>query len=104
MLIDTTSLVKKLKPLEPEKIILFGSFAKELAKKDSDIDLLIIKRTKKKPADRIAEVLRLVWGNIPHIEPQVLTPKEFKQAITENRFFITQEVLKHGKTIYEKKG
>lgn len=103
MLINTASLVKKLKPLEPEKIILFGSFAKGNAGLNSDIDLLIIKQTNKRPADRVAEVLPLIWGNIPHIEPQVMTPKEISKGLAENRFFITQEILKHGKTIYEKK-
>lgn len=102
MSIDIASLVKKLKPFGPEKIILFGSFAKGNADSDSDVDLLIIKRTQKRPADRLAEVLPLVWGNIPHVEPQVMTPAEFNRSIAENRFFITQEVLKHGKTIYEK--
>lgn len=99
---DSTALVNKLKPLDPEKVILFGSFARGKEKPESDIDLLIVKRTEKKPADRVAEVLRLVWGHIPHIEPQVFTPEEFSRAIAENRFFITQEVLKHGKTLYEK--
>lgn len=101
-MINTTSLVNKLKSLNPQKIILFGSFAKGKVKPESDIDILIIKQTKKKPAERIAEVLRLVWGNVPHVEPQVLTPEEFNQAIVENRFFITQEILKYGKIIYEK--
>jgi predicted nucleotidyltransferase len=103
-MINTASLVKKLRPLDPEKIILFGSFAKGKTKPESDIDLLIIKRTKKRPVERVAEALRLVWGGVPHIEPQVLTPEEFSRAIADNRFFITQEVLKYGKIIYEKKG
>ncbi|OGY16776.1 MAG: hypothetical protein A2784_02125 [Candidatus Chisholmbacteria bacterium RIFCSPHIGHO2_01_FULL_48_12] len=98
----TKALVDKLKPLNPEKIILFGSVARGEAKRDSDIDVLIVKHTRKNPADRVAEVLKLVWGSVPHIEPQILTPNEFKQAIAENRFFITQEVLRYGKTIYEK--
>lgn len=95
-------LVNKLKSLNPQKIILFGSYAKGNIRPESDVDVLIIKQTKKKPAERVAEALNLVWGNVPHIEPQVLTPEELDQAIAENRFFITQEVLKHGKTIYEK--
>ena len=100
--IDTQTIVKKLIPLNPEKIILFGSYAKGNPKPESDIDLLIIKITNQKPGKRIEQVLKLTWGNIPHIEPQVLTPEEFKQAIEENRFFITEEVLKYGKILYEK--
>lgn len=102
-MLNTAKLVEKLKPLHPEKIILYGSFAKGKQRKESDIDLLIIAKTTKKPTERIAQALRLVWGNIPHVEPQVLTPKEFYQAIAENRFFITHEILRYGKIIYEKK-
>lgn len=102
-MLNTQKIVEKLKPLNPEKIILFGSFARGKAKADSDIDVLIVKKTDKRPVDRIADVLKLVWGNIPHIEPQVLTPEEFDEAIVNNNFFITQEVLKYGKVIYEAK-
>lgn len=101
-MINTTNLIKKLKPLDPEKIIIFGSYAKNKANPESDIDLLIIKQTKKKPVDRIAEVLPLIWGLVPNIEPQIFTPEEFSLAVNQNRFFITEEVLKYGKTIYEK--
>ena len=46
-MINTTSLVKKLKPLNPEKIIIFGSYAKNKAtSRNSDIDILIIKEEK----------------------------------------------------------
>jgi len=102
-MINTKLIINKLKPLEPQKIIVYGSYVKGGVRPESDIDLLIIKKTKKKPSDRIAEVLKLVWGHVPHIEPQVLTPEEFSKAVSENRFFITQEVLKYGKVIYEEK-
>ena len=95
-------IVQKLKPLQPDKIILFGSYAKGQNKPESDIDVLIIQETNKKPGERVTEALKLVWGNVPHIEPQVLTPQEWQRAIAENRFFITEEVLPFGKVIYEK--
>lgn len=101
-MIDTKILIEKLKALDPQKVILFGSYAKGEITTESDFDILIIKRTRKKPSERIAEALQVVWGNVPHIEPLILTPKEFKRAIKENRFFITQEILKHGRVIYEK--
>lgn len=102
-MIDVKSTVEKLMSLKPEKIILFGSYVKGTPNPNSDLDLLIIKKTKKKPTQRIQEALRLVWGSIPHIEPQIITPEELQEAIDKNRFFITQEVLKYGKVIYEKK-
>ncbi len=102
-MLDTHKIIRKLLPFRPEKIILFGSFAAGKVNDFSDVDLLIIKKTRKRPPERIADVLKLVWGNIPHIEPQVLTPDELNDAIKNNNFFITQEVLKHGKVIYETK-
>lgn len=102
-MLDFKLIVKKLKPLNPIKIILFGSYAKGNARPESDIDLLIIKQTKKKPTERIAEAQQLIWGHVPHIEPHIFTSRELENAIAENRFFITQEVLKYGKILYEKK-
>jgi predicted nucleotidyltransferase len=101
-MLDIKSLVEKLRSLDPEKIILFGSYAKGKSTPDSDVDLLIIKRTNKKPVERVGEVLKIVWGNVPHIQPYVLTPAEFGKAIAERKYFLTKEILKHGKVIYEK--
>jgi len=102
-MLNTNDLVNKLLPLDPEKIILFGSYAYGTPKTDSDVDLLIVKKTSKKPTERIAEALKLVWGDIPHIEAQVLTPEEYQSGIADNRYFLTQEVLAKGKLLYEKK-
>ena len=44
----------------PEKIILYGSFAYGVPDENSDIDLLIIKETSKRPLDRMASVHRIV--------------------------------------------
>lgn len=39
----TTEIVERLKPLDPEKIILFGSYAYGTPNEQSDIDLFLIK-------------------------------------------------------------
>ncbi len=51
---------KLIKEYQPKKIILFGSYAYGEVNRDSDIDLLIIKNTDKKPIDRWVEVKRLL--------------------------------------------
>lgn len=99
---NTQRIVQKLLPLDPEKIILFGSYAKGVPSRESDVDVLIIARTNERPAARVAKALKLVWGSEPHVEPYVLTPEEFDRAVSQNRFFITHEVLRYGKVIYEK--
>ncbi|MFH1900223.1 MAG: nucleotidyltransferase domain-containing protein, partial [Patescibacteria group bacterium] len=38
-------ILNDLKPYKPEKVILFGSHARGDARQDSDIDLLVVKKT-----------------------------------------------------------
>ena len=85
----------------PEKIILFGSAAAGNAREDSDLDLLIIKRTKKPYFKRIKEVNHAIhiWRSTDIF---VLTPEELEIGIRDNRFFLTKEILGKGKVIYER--
>lgn len=89
---------------EPEKIILFGSYATEMRGKGSDIDLLIIKKTSKRFVDRVVELMRLIrnqFGFEFPVEPLVYTPDEFKKAEKINSIF-TRTVLSKGIVLYEK--
>jgi len=94
-------IIEQIKPYNPEKIILFGSYAYGKPSKDSDIDLLIIKNTKKKYLDRVREVALMLDSKFP-TDIFVLTPEELKKAISENRFMIIDEILPKGKVLYEK--
>jgi predicted nucleotidyltransferase len=69
---------KIVKKIKPEKIILFGSFAWGKPTKDSDVDLLIIKRTKKKWLQRHLEVRNVINGELP-VDILVRTPEEVKK-------------------------
>lgn len=85
----------------PKKIILFGSYADGLADENSDIDLLIIKDTDKRPIDRWMEVKRLLRDqkrNVP-VSPLVYTSKELEERLAIKDFFI-QEVLEKGEILY----
>lgn len=66
------------KRYKPERMFLFGSWARGDIHRGSDIDLLIIKQTQKRFFDRIEEVLRIYKGKIA-LEPLVYTPEEFVQ-------------------------
>lgn len=94
-------IVKSLKSYEPEKIILFGSAAGGEFRENSDIDLLVIKDTDESYWQRQKTATLLYRGWIP-TDIFVVTPQELKKAIEENRFFLTEEILKKGKVIYEK--
>lgn len=85
----------------PLKIILFGSYAYGMPTEDSDIDLLIIKETDKRPIDRWMEVKRLLRdrNRDVSVSPLVYTSKELSERVTLRDFFI-QEVLEKGKVLY----
>lgn len=93
--------VNSLKKYDPEKIILFGSAVEGKFHADSDIDVLVIKDTQEPYWKRQIKVTLLYRGWIP-TDIFVMTTLEFDRAQKENRFFITEEILKKGKVIYEK--
>ena len=84
---------------DPEKIILFGSHARNTTRKSSDVDLLIIKQTKDRYFDRVKKVRRFVGPGLP-ADILVYTPEELEKA--KNSFFM-QEILEEGKILYEKR-
>lgn len=47
---------RRVERYEPDRIILFGSHASGRAAEDSDIDLLVVKETNRRPIDRRVEV------------------------------------------------
>lgn len=106
-------IVGKIKAYKPEKVILFGSSVYGQFRKgsDSDIDLLVIKKTQKPPQKRIEEVLELLYpkkwylsetNNFP-IDVLVYTPAEVEREWKLGDFFI-EEILRKGKVVYEKPG
>jgi len=85
---------------KPKKIILFGSFAWGKPNKNSDIDLLIIKDTKKDYYQRIPEVRSLLHNIDRAFDILVMTQKEVTKRLKLGDFFI-EDILKKGKVIYE---
>jgi len=86
---------------EPEKIILYGSYAYGKPTEDSDIDLFIVKETDKRRVDRFVEVKRLIYepGRRISISPLVYTPKEVQERLALGDGFV-EEVLTRGEVLY----
>lgn len=96
------ALLKLTKEYQPDKVILFGSYAYGIPKPESDIDLFIIKDTPKRRIDRFCEVeniLRDLKGI--SFQPLVFTHTELKERIDLEDDFIL-EILEKGKVLYEK--
>ena len=87
--------------LQPDKIILFGSYAYGTPTPDSDVDLLVIMQTDKQSSDRTWEVARLLIPRPFPVDILVRTPVEIQQALAQGDFFI-QEIVTQGKVLYER--
>jgi predicted nucleotidyltransferase len=85
----------------PQKIILFGSYAYGKPDENSDIDLLIVKDTNKRPIERWMEVKRLLRNpsRTVSVSPLVYTPQELEERLAIKDFFI-QGVLERGEILY----
>ncbi len=87
---------------KPEKIILFGSHAYGKAQPDSDIDLMVIMKTRKNTLDAAAAVRQAIEHTYP-IDIIVRTPAQIKQRLKWGDSFIRQ-IMEKGKVVYEASG
>jgi predicted nucleotidyltransferase len=85
----------------PDKIILFGSYATGNPNEDSDLDLFVIKDTDLPRPQRTVLVRKMLYGSMIPIDLIVFTPKEIDES-KENKFSFVYEVLTTGKTLYER--
>ena len=87
------------KRYSPEKIILFGSYARGDAGKYSDVDILLIMNYEGSAA-RLTSNIR---GNIPFhhsLDLLVRKPEDIDWRLAENDFFI-KEIMTTGMVLYE---
>ena len=84
----------------PEKIILFGSFAWGRPGFDSDVDLLVIKNTDEGFFERNMSVRKIIDGVLP-VDILVRTPEEIKKRLVLGDPFYVN-IIKNGKYLYGK--
>jgi uncharacterized protein len=99
---DIKKLVERIvKCVEPDKVIMFGSYAKGIATNKSDLDLFIIKDTPLPMKQRNEELLPIVNKLLIEVDVHVYTPEEVQEYGSEKYSFV-HSVLKTGKVIYRK--
>ena len=89
--------------LHPQRIILFGSWARGEHDAHSDVDLLIIQESDLPRLQRHAQVRRLFWGMKIPMDILVYTPEEFARFQSVPGSF-THTVAREGKVLYERAG
>ena len=86
----------------PDKIILFGSYATGNPNKDSDLDLLIIKDTDLPRHRRSFDIQKLLIGSMIPMDILVYTNDEFEQEQNE-RYSFLNSAIKTSKILYERR-
>jgi predicted nucleotidyltransferase len=101
-------IVERLKPLNPDKIILFGSYAYGTPNEDSDIDLFLLKdglsieNISKYKLELQKKLFDIQKKYLLGIDLFVDSPKRMKNRIEKikDQFYI--DILNNGKVIYGK--
>src|SRR6266849_1278429 len=84
---------------EPEKVILFGSYAYGMPHADSDVDILVIMPTRNQ-LDQAAKISIDIDPPFP-LDIIVRTPHNMKWRLAEGESFL-REITSKGKVLYEK--
>jgi uncharacterized protein len=86
---------------QPDRIILFGSYAYGTPTEDSDLDLLVIKANdERRKIDRIVAVRRAAADpSNPAMDVLVLNEKE-EQRVRQIRFVVEHIALRDGRLLY----
>ena len=83
----------------PDRIILFGSYAYGHPGNDSDVDILVVLPFKGKPVRKAIEIRNKVNAGVP-LDLIVRTPEQLNDRVAQNDWFI-REILERGHTLYE---
>ena len=94
---DLTSQI--VRDFNPEKIILFGSYASGRASDDSDVDILVVLQFEGKPVRKAIEIRNRVNAGVP-LDLIVRTPEQLAQRLAQNDWFM-RDIVERGRTLYE---
>jgi predicted nucleotidyltransferase len=86
---------------EPERIILFGSYAYGHPKPESDVDLLVIMNTPLRSRQQRLEISRALSPRPFPLDIIVRTPEELQERIALGDMFL-REITIRGKVLYER--
>ena len=94
---------KIVQEIKPEKIILFGSYARGNFNQDSDLDLFIIKDDKTPNRVIRRKVDALLRGRKFAVDLLVRKPEEVAWNVKAGNPFYVHHIFQNGKVLYEKR-
>ena len=86
----------------PQRVVLFGSYARGNPSDDSDVDLLVIMRTRKRTLQQALEIRQRIPRQFP-LDLLVRTPQDLARRVALKDSFLTG-ILAEGETLYESPG
>ncbi|EKE22232.1 MAG: DNA polymerase beta subunit [uncultured bacterium] len=92
---------KIVQEINPEKIILFGSYAWGKPTDSSDVDLFIIQKSDEPRRQRQVDLRRKLWGSGVPMDLLVYTQEELDYRLELEDFFF-EKIINEGKVIYAK--
>ena len=95
-------LQKIVQTFRPERVVLFGSFARQTAGQDSDVDLLVVVPHAGSAAKYAAEIRQAVDFGFP-CDLLVRSPQKVAERLRMGDPFI-KEIFANGKILYESTG
>ena len=90
------------KKFQPDRIILFGSYAEGRASDDSDVDLLVEMDHSESELQQALSIRRSVEHSFP-LDLVVKSPLEVQQRLGKNDFFL-KTIMDCGQVLYERAG
>ena len=85
----------------PDKIILFGSYARGNYSENSDLDFILIKETTAPKHKRGVEVRKLFFGLPIPMDFKIYTSAEFNNELA-NKYSFLSSAIKGSKVLYER--
>ncbi len=93
-------LLEALRSYQPQRVYLFGSYARGEADELSDLDVVVIKHTAQPFLERLREISKLLPASIGGVDVFVYTPEEFATMLANGNAF-AEMVAEEGRLIYE---
>jgi len=85
---------------KPQKIILFGSYARGNPRPESDVDLLVVMDTSLREVQQEILIQQSLEMDLFGLDLIVQTPRRLQERVTLGDSFL-REILRDGKIVYE---
>ncbi len=93
---------KVARAVSPQRIILFGSYARGEATAMSDLDLFIVQDSQASNRQVRRGIERLLWGRRFGVDLIVRKPEEVARNVADGNPFYTRHILGEGRVLYER--